>query len=513
MFLCLSTMRMLPSLRGRRADHDMHRHHSAPPLEPKNPVVARVAHIVTTSSNLLCCDSATMHFFQIPNNERNRRNSKKRRLLVVVVLLAIATAGLDNNKTTNLLLLLLPRVDGFVVQRLFSCSSTLVGTRQPPLGHSILRYHHDCSAASFPNYTPKKRSSCNVTGRFRLLLRRQLTDDCAGDETVTLKGSIAESSSTSHAGASPRHSDTNPSQKSQKPVGVYARPSAAIERGSGFFVPGLEGPKVRWVGGGILLGVSLLNAASSFAGGSSTDPSPPAILIAQIVSVTLSLLVLLQGGVEAFRASSTTPPPSRRLGSSAVTSSAAPSAELPPSWPKFSALSSATASDAALEDRVAWVASTLLSLTRATHVLLIRDDKLAFAVRKSSDGQKTAGEWPQSMTTTASAAPGWAAAGATLRATAPESGRVALPPTHPTAAAVRDWGRSDGATESVLPTEVLRTVLLQRIPSSTSDEATSSPSTSSFHSCLIVASPDPLAAFPPRDLKAIGLLATYCQGN
>ena len=34
-------------------------------------------------------------------------------------------------------------------------------------------------------------------------------------------------------------------ESNNKRKGVYSRPSAAIERGSGFFIPGLEGGRVR----------------------------------------------------------------------------------------------------------------------------------------------------------------------------------------------------------------------------------------------------------------------------
>ena len=41
--------------------------------------------------------------------------------------------------------------------------------------------------------------------------------------------------------------------------GVYVRPSGAIERGSGFFFPGLEGPKVRVLFGVVLLSLTAVN--------------------------------------------------------------------------------------------------------------------------------------------------------------------------------------------------------------------------------------------------------------
>ena len=52
--------------------------------------------------------------------------------------------------------------------------------------------------------------------------------------------------------------------------GFYIRPSAAIERGGGFFVPGLEGTKLRVALGGGLVGLvarALLRVLLLFCGG------------------------------------------------------------------------------------------------------------------------------------------------------------------------------------------------------------------------------------------------------
>lgn len=46
--------------------------------------------------------------------------------------------------------------------------------------------------------------------------------------------------------------------------GFYRRPSAAIERGGGFFIPGLEGDRVRIAGGAGLLVLVALNHPSTF---------------------------------------------------------------------------------------------------------------------------------------------------------------------------------------------------------------------------------------------------------
>jgi hypothetical protein len=56
---------------------------------------------------------------------------------------------------------------------------------------------------------------------------------------------------------------TNEDDIGKQAKGFYIRPSAAIERGGGFFIPGLEGAKLRIALGGGLLALSGLSIASS----------------------------------------------------------------------------------------------------------------------------------------------------------------------------------------------------------------------------------------------------------
>jgi hypothetical protein len=77
--------------------------------------------------------------------------------------------------------------------------------------------------------------------------------------------------------------------KEEKLKGVYVRPSGAIERGSGFFVPGLEGPRVRLLFGIVLLGLTGINhvlAASS------------SLSLEESIAILYSLLVLFQAAIE-----------------------------------------------------------------------------------------------------------------------------------------------------------------------------------------------------------------------
>jgi hypothetical protein len=134
--------------------------------------------------------------------------------------------------------------------------------------------------------------------------------------------------------------------------------------------------------------------------------------------------------------------------------------------------------------RAEWIASALLAHTAATRAVLVRGDRPVF----DSDGEAAV----SASSGEDKAAAAFRAATKTLELSA--AGRVALPDAHPTfaflreaAAAAKKGGSGDGA---------VRTVVLQRV-----DERT----------CWVVASPDPLAAFPPPDLALLGRLAAYLR--
>jgi hypothetical protein len=98
------------------------------------------------------------------------------------------------------------------------------------------------------------------------------------------------------------------SSASARERGIYARPSGAIERGSGFFIPGLEGYKIRLLFGLVVLIVDALTAFTT-----TSSNGLPTILtittttygvedVGMIVSEALAafygLLLLLQGSIE-----------------------------------------------------------------------------------------------------------------------------------------------------------------------------------------------------------------------
>ena len=85
----------------------------------------------------------------------------------------------------------------------------------------------------------------------------------------------------------------NTSSSSARDRGIYARPSAAIERGSGFFIPGLEGSRIRFIFG---ITVLLADAANHFLVGG--RPGDWGQSVAELVSAFYGALLLLQGSIE-----------------------------------------------------------------------------------------------------------------------------------------------------------------------------------------------------------------------
>ena len=99
---------------------------------------------------------------------------------------------------------------------------------------------------------------------------------------------------TSNEESSPTTTATNSStSKSARERGIYARPSAAIERGSGFFIPGLEGPRIR-----ILFGITVLIADWANHTFAESQVGDYGQIIAEILAAFYGALLLLQGLIE-----------------------------------------------------------------------------------------------------------------------------------------------------------------------------------------------------------------------
>ena len=239
--------------------------------------------------------------------------------------------------------------------------------------------------------------------------------------------------------------------------GVYSRPSAAIERGSGFFIPGLEGPRVRLVFGIVVLVLTVLNHVLLSA-------NLPTVAFPERVAVVYAVLLLIQAAIEFGKEEKgyvvTLETSDSQQGESAASSL---------SQSTFSTLSTFLSNDE--KERIQWAAASYLSLTPATQIMLLnRNDGVVYrlgATAPPADSISTEMEGTQ-------------AAFAALDKSS--GGRISLPLTHPAVVAL-DLNEEDS-----------RCIVLQKIDN---------------ESCWIMTSNQLLTAFTKDDLKWLGQLAKH----
>lgn len=249
--------------------------------------------------------------------------------------------------------------------------------------------------------------------------------------------------------------------ESEKRKGVYVRPSGAIERGSGFFFPGLEGPRVRFVVGSVLLVLTGVNQITTPHNGLSFE---------EIVAILFTLLLLFQAVIEFGKEELIVEGNSAVSFASTTRSKAENSEELLQQW------TTAVTLDDDYKSKVQWAAASYLSVTPASQIMLLHGGK-------SDDGNTMVyrlGDDATTTTTNSDEESGIQAAFAQLRQS--KGGRISLPLTHPAAVAL---GLSD-----------TRCVVLQRI---TED------------SCWMITSDQLLASFTASDLKWLGQMAAYIR--
>jgi hypothetical protein len=233
--------------------------------------------------------------------------------------------------------------------------------------------------------------------------------------------------------------------------GVYVRPSAAIERGSGFFIPGLEGPRVRLIFGLVLI---LLTTLNHVMGDSETA-------LNEWLAVGYAILLLLQAAIEFGKEGKgfiVSLDPGERESEQGQASTAA---SLVQRWASVYNLSPEW------KEKVQWAAVSYTALTPATHMLLLQNDEVLYSLGDPNfDPKQEIGGCRAALETLSKA----------------RSGRVSLPSSHPTVVALVPDARC---------------VVLQRICD---------------NRCWLMASSSQLLqAFTERDLRWLGQLAGYVK--
>lgn len=294
-------------------------------------------------------------------------------------------------------------------------------------------------------------------------------------------------------------SPSDAERKKRQRKGVYARPSAAIERGSGFFVPGLEGSRVRILFGAVVLVLNYVNM--SLFGTVSEDKivALAALGFSGNVSAFFGVLLLIQGSIESVKemglgAGSFDAGIPKGKSSGGATSSASDSSGDIDAGKYLEQVISPSLNmgdDAAVAEATSWAAASYVALALpATHVMLLEwDDR-----REKSDGGAilySLGKFlsEENKISFEKVQGGIGAAVQTVHES--KGGRVSIPATHP-------------ASVSLLPEANRRCVLLQKVQVPPDGKGGADRKL-----CLLVGSDQLLQAYTKNDLRWLGRLGKY----
>ncbi|KAG7357956.1 hypothetical protein IV203_014543 [Nitzschia inconspicua] len=320
-----------------------------------------------------------------------------------------------------------------------------------------------------------------------------------------------------------RTSNINKTKKKKKTQGVYVRPSGAIERGSGFFVPGLEGPRVRLVFGTVLIVLTAINHVlmTEQAGYNLNNVNVNDVMnnfsFQETLAVGYSLLILFQALIEYVkeqRSLQVETTATRRADSDNDNTTNGP--VLKQEWS-----TSTTIVDDTLRSKIQWVATAYMSMTPTQEIMLLSlpssssRDLSSNKTQQSDDGTILYRLGPESKQTATTRSPETISEGvhaAINELSQSKGGRISLPLTHPavqalvllntttpttptssTATTAEDSTTSKSSTPSA-STLPPRTVILQRINDT---------------QCWMVVSNQLLASYTSGDLKWLGQMANY----
>ena len=252
--------------------------------------------------------------------------------------------------------------------------------------------------------------------------------------------------------------------KSARERGIYSRPSAAIERGSGFFIPGLEGSRIR-----LIFGITCLVADAANHYLVDSMPGDWGQSVAETIAALYGTLLVLQGSIEAGVERGA-------MQNEAVIISG--SAEDGTANLNRRDGSSTRITDSLQKDDITLknfqrMSQIIMSFTPATYFQFVTED---FGVMYSTGvgGETTADDDKEKRL-----------AKLALNAVAgSKGGRVALPSDHP--------------SSKLLPESATRCILVQKVSEYQGSRA-----------CMIIGSNKLLPSFTKNDLRWIGQLAEY----
>ena len=250
----------------------------------------------------------------------------------------------------------------------------------------------------------------------------------------------------------------------KKTKGVYSRPSAAIEKGSGFYIPGLEGSRVRLLFGVVVLLLTYINDSLGLG-----DSNKAAVEYSQQISIFFGILLLVQGSIEFAKelglGISETAYASRNEGQNHTSTKAFSFAQY---------ISDQLQKDASTSNAIAWSAASFVALTPATHVLLLeeKNDGICEVIYSLGDFDNLTFDEK-------------AMKSALETVYKSKGGRVAVNESHPSA--------------SLLPDAYCRSIILQKAETLKSKR------------CLVIGSNQLLVSYTKNDLKWLGALAQYIK--
>lgn len=292
--------------------------------------------------------------------------------------------------------------------------------------------------------------------------------------------------------------DSSKQKKKSRPSGVYARPSAAIERGSGFYVPGLEGSRVRGLFGTLILILTAIN--SNYYDSLGEKNLGSSFNVSEIVSILFSVLLILQGLVEFGKEQGFVVNLTQEEGGEDSTQKEGEGEEIDTATaiqnrgaksvnqyvsPTILSTQEKDASSITI-DNLKWSAATYLSMTPATHFILlsITSDDDDGNTYDAPEILYTLGDFNQQNVNNENNQ-GVSSIFETLQNS--KGGRLSIPNTHPGA--------------SLLPSINQKCILVQRVVADNADEKKKY--------CFVVGSNQVLQAFTKNDLRWLGQLAKY----